>query len=376
MKVPFNRATVAPRQIDYVAESFASERISGDGPFTQRCVDHLATELGTSRVALTPSCTAALEMSALLCEVGSGDEVIVPSFTFVSTANAFALFGATPVFVDVDAATGNVTVETVEAALTSRTKVVVIVHYGGRPADVAAIAELCRDRGVLLVEDCAHALYARAGGRALGTFGDLATFSFHETKNISCGEGGCIVVNRESMWERALVVREKGTDRTRFLQGHVDKYTWVDVGSSYLLADPLAAVLASQFDFRDTIAARRSAAEDLYRARLADWATDNGVMLPEPVDAGDVASHHLFPLVFPTTDIRDRFMDHCRDGGVGSVFHYLPLHDSAVGRRLAPGASCPDTVSLSSRLARIPLFSDITEAESHHVVDVVGRFAP
>ena len=270
--LPFNRATRAPRQVEYLAASFFSDRISGDGPFSHRCVDALSAHLRSERVLLTPSCTSALEMSALLSGVGPGDEVIVPSFTFVSSANAFLLFGATPVFADIDPVRFNVTPESIFAALTPRTKAVVIVHYGGISCDMPRIRQLCDEHGLILIEDCAHALFASSCGRPLGTHGDLATFSFHETKNVTCGEGGALLVNREDWWDRALIVREKGTDRTRFMLGEVDKYTWVDRGSSYLLADPLAAIVLAQLEFVDVIQARRKDAWLRYAAELPRWA--------------------------------------------------------------------------------------------------------
>jgi dTDP-4-amino-4,6-dideoxygalactose transaminase len=373
--LPFNRATRAPRQVEYLAASFFSDRISGDGPFSRRCVDALSAHLRSERVLLTPSCTSALEMSALLSGVGPGDEVIVPSFTFVSSANAFLLFGATPVFADIDPVRFNVTPESIFAALTPRTKAVVIVHYGGISCDMPRIRRLCDENGLILIEDCAHALFASSCGRPLGTHGDLATFSFHETKNVTCGEGGALLVNREDWWDRALIVREKGTDRTRFMLGEVDKYTWVDRGSSYLLADPLAAIVLAQLEYVDVIQARRKDAWLRYAAELQRWAKLVDAQLPTEAEDGDVSPYHLYPVLLADNDMRDRFLAHCKAEGVTSVFHYLPLHESRVGRELDPDADCPVTVDVSGRLARLPLFSDIMPEEVERVIDTVTSFA-
>jgi len=372
--LPFNRATRAPRQVEYLAASFFSDRISGDGPFSHRCVEALAAHLDSERVLLTPSCTSALEMAALLSNVGPGDEVIVPSFTFVSSANAFLLFGATPVFADIDPVRFNVTPDSIAAAITPRTKAVVVVHYGGLSCDMIRIKRLCDEHGLLLIEDCAHALFAKSCGRPLGTVGDLATFSFHETKNVTCGEGGALLVNREDWWDRALIVREKGTDRTKFMLGQVDKYTWVDRGSSYLLADPLAAIVLAQLEFVDVIQARREEAWNRYAIELQSWAVDVDAQLPAAAGPHESSPYHLYPVLLPDNATRDEFLEHCRSHKVTSVFHYLPLHESRVGREVDPGADCPVTVDVSGRLARLPLFSDITRDEVDRVIEVVTKF--
>jgi dTDP-4-amino-4,6-dideoxygalactose transaminase len=372
--VPFNRATRAPRQAEYLTSSLNTERISGDGPFSERCVAALSDSLESEHILLTPSCTSALEMSAVLCDVGPGDEVIVPSFTFVSSVNAFWLFGATPVFVDIDPVHFNVTPEAIANAITSRTKVVVVVHYGGVSCDMPKIRAICDEHQVTLVEDCAHALFASSSNRPIGSWGDLATFSFHETKNVTCGEGGALLVNREDWWDRSLIVREKGTNRTQFQQGKADKYTWIDRGSSYLLADPLAAMVLAQLEYADVIQGRRMQTWTRYASELMSWACRAGVQLPPMVEPGDVSSYHLYPILLTDHDARNRFLDHCRANGVTSVFHYLPLHSSPVGRRIAPDAECPVTTDVSGRLARLPLFSDITQAEVERVVDAVTGF--
>jgi dTDP-4-amino-4,6-dideoxygalactose transaminase len=338
-------------------------------------VEAFADLVGTSRILLTPSCTAALEMSALLLDLNHGDEVIVPSFTFVSTANAFVLMGAKVVFADIDPVTLNLDPASTKDRVTERTKAIVPVHYGGTPCDMASLILLAEQAGATVVEDAAHGLFASHKGTPLGRFGALATFSFHETKNLSTGEGGALVVNDESLWERAQVLREKGTDRTIFMLGLVDKYTWVDTGSSYLMADPLAAVLLAQIEFSAETQRRRLDTVIAYRAHLADWAAEQAVILPPEVAAGDTEAGHMFPLLFDSKLTRDRFIDHCRGLGVQSVFHYLPLHDSPMGRRLgASPAECPVTSDVSARLARLPVFSDITVDERDRVLDVVVKF--
>ncbi len=373
LHVPFNRPTVAPDQLAYVTESFSSPKISGDGPFTQRAVRAFREHLDTDRVLLTPSCTAALEMSGLLLNVGPGDEVIVPSFTFVSSANAYALLGARLVFADVDPVDFNIDPDHVRSLMTERTKVVVAVHYGGVAADVERLSAICAEFGAALVEDAAHGMFARHDGVPLGRFGALATFSFHETKNVSCGEGGALVVNDDALWDRARIVREKGTDRSRFLDGLVDKYTWVDRGSSYLLADPLAAVLLAQVEFAAEIQRRRRHAVQRFHDELSTWAAANGARMPPRSATPDSEAAHLFPLLLPDRSDRDRFLKHTGSCGVSSVFHYLPLHDSPFGARF-DGAECPVTTDVSARLARLPLFSDIGDDEIDRVVEAVTSF--
>jgi dTDP-4-amino-4,6-dideoxygalactose transaminase len=362
--------------MEYLRDSFASGHLAGDGPFTARAVEQLSVLVGADRILLTPSCTAALEMSALLVGVGPGDEVIVPSFTFVSTANAFHLMGATPVFADIDPVTLNIDPASVERLVTDRTRAILAMHYGGRPCDMTRLAKIAEGADCHLVEDAAHALFAAHDGVPLGTFGSLATFSFHETKNLSCGEGGALVVNDQDLWDRACVIREKGTDRTRFMQGLVDKYTWVDTGSSYLLADPLAAVLLAQIEHAPTSQRVRARAVGAYEAELAGWAAANEVGLPAVPAPGDTAAHHLMPLLFPDGSTRNAFIDHCRRSGVQSVFHYLPLHRSPMAVRMgADAGSCPVTDSVSERLARLPVFSDMREDELDHVLSTVQQFA-
>jgi dTDP-4-amino-4,6-dideoxygalactose transaminase len=372
--VPFNRPTVAPNQIGLVEQSLASGRLAGDGPFTHSVTETLGALHGGARVMLTPSCTAALELAGLLLQLRPGDEVIVPSFTFVTTASAFALTGARLVFGDIDPGTLCLDLDEVERLVTPRTRAVVPVHYGGVAPSPLALEALTTRHGAVVIEDNAHGLFGTRDGRALGTTGALSTLSFHETKNITCGEGGALVLNDPDLVERAEILREKGTDRSRFFRGMVDKYSWVDLGSSYLLADVNAALLAAQLEHKDEIQDRRRRAWHRYRAELAPWARDNGVAFQE-VPEGSQPPHHLFALLLPALEQRQRFLGHLRSRGVTGTFHYLPLHQSAMGRRLGCAPSgCPVSVDVSDRLARLPLFSDITESEVDRVIEATASF--
>ncbi len=374
--VPFNRAVTAPRQLEYVEQSFASARLAGEGPFTERARHALSALLGTDQILLTPSCTAALEMTALLAGIGPGDEVIVPSFTFVSTANAYLLMGARPVFADIDPVTMNISPDSVASLITERTKAIVPVHYGGRPCDMDALLAIADQCGAMVIEDAAHGLFATSRGTPLGRLGSMSTFSFHETKNLSCGEGGALVINDRQLWERACVIREKGTDRTKFMLGLTDKYTWVDVGSSYLLADPLAAVLLAQTEFATETQKRRETAVSAYTEEFSTWSEKHGVSLPAPDQPEDDPAYHMMPILLRDNPTRNRFLEHCRAHGVQSVFHYLPLHRSPMGQRIGgDAASCPVTDDVSSRLARLPVFSDMKDGELDRVIEVVLSFS-
>jgi dTDP-4-amino-4,6-dideoxygalactose transaminase len=355
-------------------EALLQGHISGDGPFTKRCERLLESSFGAARVLLTASCTHALEIAALLLRPEPGDEVIVPSFTFVSTANAFALHGATPVFVDVREDTLNLDESLLEAKLGPRTRAVVPVHYAGIGCEMDRILALARGRGVRVVEDAAHGLFGRHAGRWLGTFGDLATFSFHETKNVTCGEGGALVVNDPALVERAEILREKGTDRSRFFRGQVDKYTWADTGSSYVLSDLLAAFLWGQLEERERIQARRRALFERYAAGLADWAREQGVRLP-CIPGNAEPAWHLFYLLLPDMGTRQRFLAWLSDAEILAVFHYLPLHDSPMGRRFGyRRGDCPVSESVSERLARLPLFFDLADLDQERIIDRIRDF--
>jgi dTDP-4-amino-4,6-dideoxygalactose transaminase len=375
LQVPFHRPTSTPRAIELVAEAARSRHPGGDGPFGRQVEAVLSTVVG-ERTLLTTSCTHALEVAAILLGLGPGDEVVVPGFTFVSTALAFTMRGATPVFVDVRPDTLNLDERQLEAAITPRTRAVVPVHYGGIACDMDAIGSIAARHGVAVVEDAAHGLLGAHRGRPLGSIGDLGAFSFHETKNFSAGEGGALVVRDPELAARAEIIREKGTNRSRFFRGEVDKYTWVDLGSSYVMADVLAAMLLGQLEERDAVQAARRATWERYDSALRGWAAEHGVATPV-VPVGCDPAWHLYHLVLPTDDARDRCISHLRERGVKATFHYLPLHLSEMGLRFGGRAGqLPVTEAVSDRLVRLPLYTDLTPDEREQVVDAVLAFRP
>jgi dTDP-4-amino-4,6-dideoxygalactose transaminase len=348
--------------------------ISGDGPFTRRCESLLQDELGIRRALLTPSCTHALEMAALLLNISPGDEVVVPSFTFVSSVNAFAVFGAKPVFIDVRPDTLNLDESALEASITPRTKAIVPVHYGGVACEMDAIMAIADRHRIPVVEDNAHGLFGRYRDQHLGTMGCMATQSFHETKNIICGEGGALLINDPALIERAEVIREKGTNRTAFGRGETDHYTWVDVGSSYLASDLLAAYLYAQLEERDAILTRRVSFWTRYAEALEDWANAHDVRLPiVPEHCQHTAN--VFYMLLPTGAHRDALLAHMKARDIAAVFHYLPLHLSPMG--LQDGGKvgdCPVTESVASRLVRLPLYDSLTEEAHAEVVEALFAF--
>jgi dTDP-4-amino-4,6-dideoxygalactose transaminase len=345
-------------------------RASGDGPFGRKVERRLAEHLGVPRVLLTTSCTHALELALLALGVGAGDEVVCPSFTFVSTANAVLRVGARPVFADVDETTLGLDPADVGRRLTPRTRAILPVHYAGLAPAMDAILEIAQQRSLLVVEDAAQGLGARYRGRALGTLGDAGCFSFHETKNLSCGEGGALVLRDAAATARAEIVREKGTNRNAFLRGEVDKYTWVAEGSSYILSDILAAVLDAQLDKAPEIAARRRRAAEHYRAGLAAWAAQHGVgLIPELEDREP--NHHLFYLMFPDAAARNRAMAALKEQGVMATFHYVPLHTSPMGARLHAGGALPVTERIADRLLRLPLHPRLSAEDVERVIEAV-----
>ncbi len=374
--IPFNRAQISSDDIELALNAVARGHTAGAGTYTSNCERLIADSLGNDRALLTTSCTHALEMSALLLNLQSGDEVIVPSYTFVSTASAFALFGATPVFVDSDSRTLNINPELVEAAVTPRTRAICVVHYGGVACDMEALGAVANRHNLILIEDNAHGLFARYKGRHLGTFGALATQSFHETKNITCGEGGALIVNDANFVERAEILREKGTDRSKFLRGQVDKYTWVDIGSSWVMSDLLAAILYGQLQRADSINTQRVAIWNRYHADLAEWAEKYDVTRPH-VPEGCEHVGHVYHLRFRKAEQRARFIDHMKQHGVSCVFHYQPLHVSPVGRRFGgfPG-QCPVAEHAGDCLVRLPLFNSLSEEDQSQVIDAATSFAP
>jgi dTDP-4-amino-4,6-dideoxygalactose transaminase len=374
--IPFNRAEINEYDIKLLTSSIGNRHISGNGSFTKTAESLLGKTINVPRVLLTTSCTHALEMSALLTKVGPGDEVIVPSFTFVSSASAFLLFGATPVFVDVEQDTLNIDPIAMEKAITPRTRAVCLVHYGGIAANLDRILEIARENNLAVIEDNAHGLFSTYKGKPLGSFGNLATQSFHETKNITCGEGGALLINDENLVERAEILREKGTDRTKFLRGQVDKYTWVDVGSSWVMSDMLAAILCGQLERADAINAQRIAIYNRYDNELRQWAEKHGVITPfHPTDTTHTA--HVYHLRFRVGEMRDRFITHLAEHQIGAVFHYQPLHLSKIGRQLGGSVGdCPVTEHAGDCLVRLPLFNTLSMDEQTQVIEAINSFTP
>jgi len=369
--IPFNRPSFVGHERRYMEEALALGHVSGDGEFTRRCSSLLREQLGTPAALLTTSCTHALELAAILLEITPGDEVILPDFTFVSTANAFVLRGAKPVFADIRPDTLNLDERQLERLVGPKTRAIVPVHYAGVGCAMDVILDLAGSRGIAVVEDNAHGLFGTWRGKPLGTLGALGTLSFHETKNFSCGEGGALLVNDRRLIDRAEVVREKGTNRKRFFRGEVDKYTWVDVGSSYLPSDLLAAYLYGQLEQKETVLARRRRIYERYLDGLASWASECGVQLPA-IPADCVSSYHMFYAILPTPEARTKLIEALRERGILAVFHYLPLHLSEMGRRFGGRAGdCPVTERLSERLVRLPFYTSLSEEDQERVIEAV-----
>ena len=374
ISIDFNRPVTVGRENETMAEAIANAKLAGDGPFTKKCNALLESELGVRKALLTTSCTHALELFALLLDFQPGDEVILPSFTFVSTVNAFVLRGARPVFADVRPDTLNLDEGKLEALITARTKAIAVVHYAGVGCEMDPILDIARRNDIPVVEDNAHGLFGKYKGKYLGTFGALAAQSFHETKNFSCGEGGALLINDPALVERAEILREKGTNRSRFFRGQVDKYTWVDIGSSYLPSDLLAAFLYAQLEQREKVQTHRRKVWEYYQANLQDWALAHEVHLPH-IPSYCEQAYHMFYMLFPTLELRTRFIAHLRQRGIQSVFHYLPLHLSDLGVRFGgkPG-DCPVTEQVSDQLVRLPFHNALSEAELARVVAAVREF--
>jgi dTDP-4-amino-4,6-dideoxygalactose transaminase len=374
IKIDFNKPVMVGNEMEYIRQAFEKAHISGDGFFTKQCQALIEKAIGTPKAILTTSCTHALEMSAILLNIQPGDEVIFPSFTFVSTINAFVLRGAKPIFVDVRPDTLNLDERLLENHITPHTKAIVVVHYAGVSCEMDSILEIANRRQLPVIEDNAHGLFGKYKGKYLGTFGCMATQSFHETKNISCGEGGALLINDLQYIERAEIIREKGTNRSRFFRGMIDRYTWVDIGSSYLPSDILAAILYAQLENWQKVQAKRKDIWDYYDSHLNGWASKNGIQLPHIPSDCDQA-YHMYYLVLPSLDARQSLMAHLKENGIVSVFHYQPLHLSDMGRRFGgkPG-DCPVTERLGDCLLRLPLHYSLTHEDLDDVLNALMDF--
>ena len=374
LSIPFNRPFLTGRELAYIAKAHEQGQLAGDGAFTKSCSEWLEKTTGADRALLTHSCTAALEMAAILADIQPGDEVIMPSFTFVSSANAFVARGAVPVFVDIRADTMNIDEALIEEAITPRTKAVLVVHYAGVACEMEAISNIAAAHDLLVIEDAAHALLSTYHGQALGSIGDLGTLSFHETKNIISGEGGALLVNDARLAERAEIIREKGTNRSMFFRGLVDKYTWVDVGSSYLPGEIIAAFLFAQMEEADAITSRRLALWERYHEALAPLEESGRARRPIVPD-GCVHNGHMYYLMLPDLEARTRFIGSLGEQDIQAVFHYVPLHTSPMGERVGRiGSGLSNTTEASERLVRLPLWVGLEEHQDR-VIEAVVRAA-
>jgi dTDP-4-amino-4,6-dideoxygalactose transaminase len=375
MKIPFNRSSLEGRELEYIFQAVTTGQIGGDQTFSRKCARFLEQVLGAKHALITTSGTHALEMSALLLNIQRGDEVIAPAFTFVSTLNAFVLRGATPVFCDIRPDTLNLDETKLEPLITSRTKAIVPVHYAGIACEMDSILEIAERKGVYVIEDNAHGLFGKYKGRNLGTLGGMAALSFHETKNITCGEGGALLINDARYLARAEIIREKGTNRTSFFRGEVNKYSWMDIGSSYVMSDVLAAFLFAQLEVWETIQAKRCVLWQRYQASLEDWAKIQGIqraVIPDRCDP----TWHLYYLILPSLEQRQRLIGHLKAKGILAVFHYLPLHLSPMGCQFGGlKEQCPITEDLSERLLRLPLYTSMSEDDQRYVIHSLLEFS-
>lgn len=372
--IPFNKPFIAGRELEFIAEAVASGDLSGSGRFTRDCSAFLQNRFGIHRVLLTPSCTAALEMAAMLCGLQPGDEVIMPSYTFVSTANAVVRMGARPVFVDIRPDTLNLDETLVESEITVKTRAICPVHYAGVACEMEAIGEIAKRHRLMVIEDAAQAVDASYRGRSLGSIGHLAAFSFHETKNVICGQGGALCINDPTLVERAEILRDRGTNRQNFLRGMVDKYTWVDVGSAYAPSEVCSAFLYAQLEMMDVISARRRSRYLSYQSQLAPLAAGGLLRLPG-TPAECKGNSHMFWIILRDQHVRDSLIEYLKSNGILAVFHYVPLHSSPMGKTFGYQAGdLPVTEDLSGRMLRLPLYHELTEEQVQRVVDHVVSF--
>jgi dTDP-4-amino-4,6-dideoxygalactose transaminase len=373
-KIPFNKPTIVGKELFYISQAIHNGDSAGDAGFTQKCHALLESILNVPKVLLTTSCTHALEMSARLLDIQQGDEIIVPSFSFVSTANAFVLCGANIRFIDIRLDTLNLDENQLPDLITPNTKAVATMHYAGVGCEMDQILKIAEKHDLAVVEDNAHGLFGKYKGHYLGTLGTFGTQSFHETKNFICGEGGALIINDPKYVERAEIIREKGTNRSQFFRGEVDKYTWVDIGSSYLPSDLLAAFLFAQLEERDQIQRQRKAIWDRYASNLGDWASTNDVQLPF-IPAHCEQTYHIFYMILPDLNSRTNLIKHLKSKGILSVFHYVSLHSSPMGQKFGyREGDLPNTESISDRLLRLPFYNEMTEEEQIQVIEAITAF--
>ncbi len=373
-EIPFNRPLVLGKEIDYISQALSYRKLTGDGHFVSACSRLLEERFGIHKVLMTPSCTAALEMAAMLCGLESGDEVIVPSYTFVSTANSVVRAGASPVFVDIRPDTLNIDDARIEQALTPRTKAIIAVHYAGVGCEMDRIMEIADNYNLVVIEDAAQGVNSFYRGRALGSIGHLATYSFHATKNYTCGEGGALCINEPEFVDRAEIIREKGTNRSQFISGKVDKYTWVDVGSSFLLSELNCAFLYAQLERMAEIAKRRQEIYEFYRERLRPLEQGGLLRLPVVPDVCE-SNFHIFYILLPQEHTRDSLLAYLKQQGIDAVFHYVPLHTSPMGRKYGYAeGDLPVTEQFSRRILRLPFYCGLTQEQQERIVDQISTF--
>tara|TARA_Y100001970_G_scaffold76719_1_gene97416 strand:+ start:16899 stop:18029 length:1131 start_codon:yes stop_codon:yes gene_type:complete len=362
-KIPFNRVDIQGNELDYIKSVIDRGHISGDSLYTEKCNNYFESKIGIKKSLLTTSCTHALEMSSILLRIKKDDEIILPAYTFVSTVNAFVIRGAKPIFADIRNDTLNIDESKIESLISKKTKAIIVVHYAGIACQMDTIMNISKKYNIPIIEDNAHGLFGKYRGEYLGTFGTFSTQSFHETKNFSCGEGGSLFLNDNTYIERAEIIREKGTNRSKFFRGQIDKYSWVDVGSSYLPSEILAAFLFAQLEKQEEIQRKRENIWNFYYQELSQWASYNNIRLPFiPIECEQ--SFHMFYLIMPNQDARDNFIDYLKTNGIMAVFHYLPLHLSSMGKKLGgEHYDCPITVDISNRLVRLPFYNDLDTSD-------------
>ena len=371
--IRFNKPYMFGQELEYVNEAVIDGRLAGNGRFTKACHEFFQTRYGFKKVLMTSSCTDALEMSAILLRIQPGDEVIIPSYTFVSTANAFALRGAKIVFADSSKDHPNVSIDSIKECISDRTKAIVVVHYGGVACEMDQLLELCNEHEISLVEDAAQAIEASYKGRPLGSFGDCATFSFHETKNVVSGEGGLLVINNEELLKRAEIIWEKGTNRTAFFRGEVDKYSWVDLGSSFLPSELISAYLYGQLENVETIQTGRVRLWETYYSALQDLAISGMFTLPK-IPSYATNNAHVFYIVCRNVEERNELLSHLKDKGIGAVFHYLSLHKSEFFKEKHDERELINADRFSDCLVRLPLHLHLTDADVAYIVDCIKDF--